>query len=269
MSEKSINWSKMVCIWKCYENMGISPKKFSDFVESISSPVLIAGAGAGINSEYLIEKGYDVTSIDTCQAMIDLAMKDRGIEVIHSDGGETPFENTAFSTVILSTGIFNAYTLYNDNTDRLLMEAKRLLKDGGKVLIAFFRNDERLEYLFHQLGLDRTPSNNALFAGAETIEEVKTRFLEQTVILPSIIHHLFHEYPQLIADHHALIRCIERELTTKGMEAVPYIRDNIGFPYNDIKPDDLKYLHSRIGHFFEIEKQMTLSDNETELIIAS
>jgi len=101
-------------------------------LELCSGKILDIGAGSGIHSLYLQEKGNDVTALDIQAGFVDI-MKKRGVKkVIHSDIFN--YNGEKFDTLLmLMNGI--GFTKNFDGLLTFFKIAKKLLKPGGKIIL--------------------------------------------------------------------------------------------------------------------------------------
>ena len=101
------------------------------------------GCGTGYFSDLAHKQGVDVTGIDASEEFIKQAKK-RNTEIKFSSGEmeELPFEDNTFNFVCG----FNSYQ-YAANIKNALSEAKRVLKDKGKLVVMIWGNKEDCEGL--------------------------------------------------------------------------------------------------------------------------
>lgn len=127
-------------LFRSYQKMPVLEKKAMGLCRG---KILDVGAGAGVHSVYLQEKGFDVTSLET-SALCCEVLKSRNLRnVVCRD--IFSFSNQSFDTILLlmnGTGI--AGTL--SGLDVLLHQLKTLLNPGGQILI----DSSDLIYLFEQ-----------------------------------------------------------------------------------------------------------------------
>ncbi len=265
--KKPINWSDMTDVWNCFEDMGLSPNRIDEIYESIVSPILIVGGGAGLVPEYLLQKGYEVTAIDSCSEMIELAAK-RGINIEHADFLNNPYNDNSFRTVILSTGTIDARALEDRSIDNLLIESKRVLRTGGNSIFAYFIANPDMELVYDQLGLNQEPSNNRLLYQAENIEEARNLFLKQEDD-KSRINNIFLQYSNLISEHQQFVKMVGKEAQEKGYNPLEFISQNFSFKTFDLSRHDEKKLIDRCTKYFNTLQRLTLSDNETGIILGA
>lgn len=105
--------------------------------------LLDVGCGTGYFSDLAHKRGIDVTGIDASEEFIKQAMK-RNTKIKFSSGEmeELPFEDNTFDFVCG----FNSYQ-YAASIKNALSEAKRTLKDKGKLAVMIWGNKEDCEAL--------------------------------------------------------------------------------------------------------------------------
>ena len=102
------------------------------------SALLDAGCSSGVFAELATAQGASVMGIDACNALLDLARR-RVPRAAFFEGEleELPFVEKTFDAVtVLNTLQYVASPL------RVLMEARRVLKPGGKLAIASWARPE-------------------------------------------------------------------------------------------------------------------------------
>jgi ubiquinone/menaquinone biosynthesis C-methylase UbiE len=100
--------------------------------------VLEVACGAGQGLGYLARRARRVVGGDYTEKLVQAAKdyyKDR-VEVHHLDAHQLPFEDKSFDVVILYEAIY-----YLGKPDKFLQEARRVLRDGGVLLIATVNKD--------------------------------------------------------------------------------------------------------------------------------
>lgn len=105
--------------------------------------LLDVGCGTGYFSDLAYKQGVDVTGIDASEELIKQARK-RNTKIEFSTGEmeELPFEDSSFDFVCG----FNSYQ-YAANIKNALSQAKRVLKDKGKLVVMIWGNKEDCEAL--------------------------------------------------------------------------------------------------------------------------
>jgi SAM-dependent methyltransferase len=103
--------------------------------------LLDIGCGSGLFSDLAYSKGAQVTGIDASEKLIEKA-KERNstITFILGEMEELPFGSKSFDTVCG----FNSFQ-YASNVKNALIEAKRVLKDKGKLVAMIWGNKEDCE----------------------------------------------------------------------------------------------------------------------------
>jgi SAM-dependent methyltransferase len=100
--------------------------------------VLDAGCGSGLFSSMAIETGAQVIGIDAAPGLLEVARQRNPQNYFMEEDLEAmPFANNSFNVV---TG-FNSFQ-YAGNFENALLEAKRVLKPGGRLVIAIWDKPE-------------------------------------------------------------------------------------------------------------------------------
>jgi SAM-dependent methyltransferase len=131
------NWSTI------QEPTGINSYKYAlqNLGSAKARKLLDAGCGSGIFCGMAIEQGFIVTGLDASDALIVVAKKNiPAASFVVGELEELPFENNSFDVV---TG-FNSFQ-YAANMMNAIGEAKRVLKDDGRLIISIWGNKEDCE----------------------------------------------------------------------------------------------------------------------------
>ncbi len=139
---------------------------------------LEVGVGSGRFAGPLsIKKG-----IDPSLEMLKGA-RERGIEVIKGVGERLPFRNKSFDHILIVTTI-----CFFDDAERALKECRRVLKDGGKIMIGFIDKKSYLGKLY-----EKKKEKNVFYREATffSFNEVKEMLSGQKFKDISSIHTLF------------------------------------------------------------------------------
>ncbi len=103
--------------------------------------LLDIGCGSGIFSDLAHSNGISVTGIDACEKLIKHAtQRNSNIRFLEGDMEELPFNNRSFDVVCG----FNSFQ-YAGNIKNALIEAKRVLRDDGKIVVMIWGNKEDCE----------------------------------------------------------------------------------------------------------------------------
>ena len=113
-----------------------------DFLQTINRLKLLdVGCGSGLFSDMANGKGADVIGIDASDKLIDQAkLRNANITFLTGEMEELPFEDDLFDLVCG----FNSFQ-YAASTKNALMQAKRVLKPGGKLVAMIWGNKEDCE----------------------------------------------------------------------------------------------------------------------------
>jgi len=110
--------------------------------------VLEPGCGTGVYTDKLKGNAEHVIATDFSDEMIEIAKKKRGnladVQFEKADALDLNFEEASFDTVFMA----NLIHIIGD-AERVIKESKRVLKQGGKVIITSFAIDEMS--FFHKL----------------------------------------------------------------------------------------------------------------------
>jgi len=104
--------------------------------------ILDMAAGTGSSSEPLAAAGADVIPADFSQGMLDAGRKARPhLRFTKADALALPFLDNEFDVFTISFGLRNT-----NNTDKALKEALRVVKPGGRLVIAEFSSPTWLPF---------------------------------------------------------------------------------------------------------------------------
>jgi hypothetical protein len=118
----------------------------------IESPVLVAGAGLGLIVAELRRDGFECEGIDLSSEMIRQAKLRRGITLVHADAKAVPFPAASFQTIIYATGVID-FTAEDDEIHAMLKEGRRVVKESGKIFVAFYTASLAEEQFLERVGL--------------------------------------------------------------------------------------------------------------------
>ena len=157
MSEMSNWWSTWAPIWEHIEEQYLSTAIVDNFIEEISSPVLIIGAGQGLIVKHLKDKGFLADGIDLEKEMIKIAKKRHSIDIIHADAKKLPFKDKSYKTVIIASGVID-YISDKQLIKKIINEALRVVGIHGNLFIAFYQLNNKLSKIYRKIGI--IDSNN-------------------------------------------------------------------------------------------------------------
>jgi SAM-dependent methyltransferase len=112
--------------------------------------VLDAGCGAGLFTKLVTKTGAEVIGIDAAPGLLQVAKKrNPQINFLEEDLEELPFTDNCFQVV---TG-FNSFQ-YSGNFEKALIEARRVLRPGGRLVIGIWDKPENSDatYVLKSIG---------------------------------------------------------------------------------------------------------------------
>lgn len=155
-----------------------------------AAKLLDVGCGSGYFSKLAVDKGFDVTGLDATTELIAEAKKRvHGTNFIVGEMEELPFEEKYFDVVCG----FNSFQ-YTADIKNAFIEAKRVLKNGGKLAAMIWGNKEDCEAATYLKAVGSLlppppPGAGGPFALSENqllekiLEEIGFRILSNTDVL--------------------------------------------------------------------------------------
>jgi SAM-dependent methyltransferase len=144
MSTKTIQgrlWSTAPQYWAQHFEPGFMPmykNVLNQLQLSDELSLLDAGCGSGLFSSLAIESGAEVTGIDAAPGLLELARRrNPQNNFMEEDLEDLPFPENSFDVV---TG-FNSFQ-YAGDFEKALLEAKRVLRPGGQLVIGIWAKPE-------------------------------------------------------------------------------------------------------------------------------
>ncbi|MDX5584550.1 MAG: methyltransferase domain-containing protein [Aureibaculum sp.] len=137
-------WGRQTKDWaNIQEKTGISGYEYALNQLELNEPInlLDIGCGSGIFSDFAQLKGISTTGIDACEKLIKHAkQRNPDVHFLEGDMEALPFNNSSFDVVCG----FNSFQ-YAGNIKNAITEAKRVLKDNGKIVVMIWGNKEDCE----------------------------------------------------------------------------------------------------------------------------
>jgi SAM-dependent methyltransferase len=139
-------------------------------LHEIRSPVLVVGAGQGLIVAELRRNNFHCDGVDLSSEMIEYARRRRGLMLIQADAKSLPFGKASYQTLVYATGVVD-FAIDEEQIRGILNEARRVVRPGGNILVAFYRLSAATEDFVSRLGLLR---QNVLLQ-RETLEIYRLR----------------------------------------------------------------------------------------------
>lgn len=123
-------------------------------LSEMRSPVLVVGAGQGLIVAELRRRGYECDGVDLSSKMIRRAKLRRGISIVQADAKAMPFPAASYATIIYATGVVD-FTAEEDDIRAMLREGRRVVRNSGKIFVAFYKASAAQEVFLNLVGLTR------------------------------------------------------------------------------------------------------------------
>lgn len=119
-----------------------SMKYIHEYLGKMTNPKIIdIGAGTGRYSIALAEEGYDVTAVEYVKYNLGvLKKKNSAVKAYQGDARHLKrFENDSFDLALVFGPMYHLYT--DEDKIKALNEAKRIVKPGGIIMVAYLMNE--------------------------------------------------------------------------------------------------------------------------------
>lgn len=117
-------------------------KYILDILKTLDNPKIIdVGAGTGKYSIYLNDLGYEVTAVELVKHNL-MTLKSKNKDIKSYLGNATnlsKFSDNSFDMVLLFGPLYHLIT--TEEKLKALKEAKRIVKNGGYILISYYMNE--------------------------------------------------------------------------------------------------------------------------------
>ncbi len=154
MNPPSAFWDALAPHHAAIEDSYLDRASVRRLLNEIQSPVLVVGAGQGLIVAELRKKGFACDGVDSSPEMVRYAKLRRGIDLVQADARALPFAGRGYGTVIYATGVVD-FTDDEDGIRAMLAEARRIVKERGTILVAFYRLSAAAERFLARVGLLR------------------------------------------------------------------------------------------------------------------
>ena len=154
MSYRPDFWNALAQFHAEVEDSNFDLASVRRLLPEIESPVLVVGAGQGLIVAELRKHGYECEGVDLSPEMIRQAKLRRGLALVQADAKAMPFPAASYQTIIYATGVLD-FTAEEDEIRAMLTEGRRVVKESGKVFVAFYRASAAQEDFLARVGLLR------------------------------------------------------------------------------------------------------------------
>jgi ubiquinone/menaquinone biosynthesis C-methylase UbiE len=152
MNHCSDFWNAMAQFHAEVEDTNFDRASVRRLLPEIDPPVLVVGAGQGLIVAELRKCGYACDGVDSSSEMIRQARLRRGITLVEADAKAMPFPAASYATLIYATGVID-FTADEDEIGVMLTEGRRVIKESGKVFVAFYKASAVQENFLEMVGL--------------------------------------------------------------------------------------------------------------------
>ncbi len=152
MSHCSDFWNVLAQFHAEVEDSNFDLASVRRLLPEMESPVLVVGAGQGLIVAELRKCGYESDGVDLSSEMIRQAKLRRGITLVQADAKAMPFPAARYETIIYATGVVD-FTAEEDEIRSMLTEGQRVVKEAGKIFVAFYKASAAQEDFLEMVGL--------------------------------------------------------------------------------------------------------------------
>jgi SAM-dependent methyltransferase len=145
-------WDALAPHLSAIENNYLNLPSIRRIMSELEGPVLVVGAGQGLIVEELQKRGFQCDGVDFSAEMIRYAKSRRGIALTQADARSLPMTDRTYSTVIYATGVID-FTEDEKVIEAMLREGKRVVRNSGKIFVAFYRMSAAQEAFMERVGL--------------------------------------------------------------------------------------------------------------------
>lgn len=145
-------WDALAPHHALIENSYLDVSATRRLMADLRGPVLVVGGGHGLIVAEIRKAGLQCDGIDSSSEMIRCAKLRRGIDLIHADARAMPIPNRTYQTVIFATGVID-FTEDETAIRKMLEEGRRVVRESGKVFVAFGRLSAASERFLRTIGL--------------------------------------------------------------------------------------------------------------------
>ena len=160
-------------------------KWITDFVNNIPTNSTIYDIGCG-NGRNMLYPNYKFIGVDNSESFVNICLN-KGLDVKLGEMDNLPFENDSCDAIINIAAFHHLAS--HERRIKALMEMKRVIKQGGKILISVWSKDQppKTKRVFQNYGVNLVPwkkpnnktnnkSNNKSDKKQKVEEDIKMRF---------------------------------------------------------------------------------------------
>ncbi len=152
MSDCSEFWDVLAQFHSEIEDTNFDLASVRRLLPEVVSPVLVVGAGQGLIVAELRKQGFECDGVDLSLEMIRHAKLRRGIALVQADAKVMPFPAASYATIIYATGVVD-FTAEDDDIRAMLVEGRRVVKQSGRIFVAFYKASAAQENFLKLVGL--------------------------------------------------------------------------------------------------------------------
>jgi ubiquinone/menaquinone biosynthesis C-methylase UbiE len=141
-NQKERMWDELAAHWEFFEFKNFTPNVLENYADRVRDPILLIGAGQGLVTQPLRQKGLKVVGVDWSWKMVERGMVRRGEPNFVADALSLPFKPRSFRTVIFASGTLD-FMFGRERQSTALREAKRVLEGDRGIIINFTRPIEK------------------------------------------------------------------------------------------------------------------------------
>ncbi len=102
--------------------------------------IIDIGAGTGRYSAFLADLGHNVTAVDAVQKNVSqIRLKNENVVAMKGNALKLKFKDETFDIALLFGPVYHLFTF--EDKLKAIMEAKRVVRKGGYVLVMYLMND--------------------------------------------------------------------------------------------------------------------------------
>jgi Methyltransferase domain len=145
-------WNALAQFHAEIEDTNFDVASIRRLLPEVAAPVLIVGAGQGLIVAELRKLGYACDGIDLSGEMVRQAKLRRGLTLVQADAKAMPFAIASYATIIFATGVID-FTAEDKDIQAMVTEGRRVVKNSGRIFVAFFKASVAQEEFLRLVGL--------------------------------------------------------------------------------------------------------------------